>query len=88
MLPSLLLGRAPKPRSNLVLSAITVQKNLQQLAQAGSLSYKKLKQLPIPLSFEAITLKTLAQFYIEVLLGFIFSKCFIIVINLHMGTKE
>lgn len=35
-------------RSNLVLSPLLIQKGLQQLAQAGSLSYKKLTQLPIP----------------------------------------
>lgn len=50
-LPSLLLGHAPRPRSNLVLLAITVQKSLQQLAQAGSISYKKLTQLSISQSF-------------------------------------
>lgn len=49
-----LLGHAPRPglsRSNLVLSPLLIQKGLQQLAQAGSLSYKKLMQLPIPHSF-------------------------------------
>ena len=58
-----LFGRAPRSglsRSNLVLSPLLIQKGLQQLAQAGYLSYKKLTQLSIP-QFLGISLKNLGS---------------------------